>query len=100
MHHRLDRQHHSFLQPRIWHPTPKIVRHLWILVQAAPYAVPSKLLNHRKARAFRDSLHGAGDIADSVADPSLLNACVKGVTGNAEQSISITRNPADCNSSG
>ena len=74
VHHRLDRQHHPFLQARIRHPGPEVIRHLRILVQAAADPVTREFRDHRKARALRGPLDGPRDIADPIAGARLLDS--------------------------
>src|SRR5262245_65960769 len=63
IHHRLDREHQPLREPHPSGPGP-VVRHLRVLVQAAPDAVADELAHEREARTLGDVLDGAGDVGD------------------------------------
>src|SRR5208282_1335995 len=65
VHHRLDRDHHAFLQAR---PVSggAVVRNLRIFVHPRSDSVPDKLPHHRKAVLLDPLLHCRGNISETV----------------------------------
>ena len=91
--HRLDREHHPFLQARIRHPGPEVIRHLRILMQLAADAMTGKIRHHRKAGILGRALHRARDIADAIADARLLDAGVQRLRASPASGASRSRKP-------
>src|SRR5713101_5466711 len=89
--HRLDSQHHSFLQPRIGHSRPKVIRHLWLFVELTPDSMAGELGHYRVASALGGMLNRASDVADAVADARLFNSGVKRIACNLHQAARAHR---------
>src|SRR5579871_6593242 len=75
IHHRFDRDHHAFAQPRAVTPSSEI-RNLRLFVQTGTDAVSNKLTHYTKPGGFDMFLHCRAHISNRVADARLLNPAV------------------------
>ena len=64
--HRLDADAHSRLKHRSDSASPEI-RDFRILMHTRSYAMPTHLTNHTVVVVFAISLHGVGDVSDSLS---------------------------------
>src|SRR5262249_52039718 len=95
--HRLDRERHPFLQPRIRHSSPEVVGNLGIFMQLAPDPVPGELLHYRVSGVLRHPRAGAADIADAVSEARLLDSSVKRLARDLHQALRLFRDLTDRN---
>src|SRR5215467_518246 len=95
--HRLDSDHHAFLQPRAA-PFFAVVRQVGLVVHPGTDAVPDKLPHHRKTILLDPSLHRMADIAQPVARAHFFNRAIQRVPGHFEQLLHLGTNFPERNS--
>src|SRR5262249_10962038 len=84
VHHRLDRQHHSFAQPRTV-SAGAVIRNLWLLMELGADAVSYKVANDAEAIGFYHLLHSRPDIANGAADADRLDSTLQRSLRDLEQ---------------
>src|SRR5438128_1685488 len=84
IHHRLDRDYHSFLQPRAA-PRFAVIRQVRLVVHLRSDTMPDKFANHRKTVLLDQALHRITDIAEPVARAHLVNRTVERLSRHVQQ---------------
>ena len=69
VHHRLDRDHQTLLNPRTA-PRPPVIRNLWLLVGRLTHPVPDQLANDAESDGFHRLLNRSAHVSEAV--PILL----------------------------
>ncbi len=92
VHHRLDRQHHAFFQPRILVLPVHVIRNLRLLVQLRPDAVSHILPHHRKPVRRHVPLHRPAHVEQPVAGRtcSIASSSDSSVTSSSFCTSSLT----------
>src|SRR5579872_1820752 len=84
VHHRLDRNHHSFAQ--LGTVTARaIVRNLGFFVQVRADSVSHKLAHYAESGGFDMFLHRRAHVADGIANHGILNPAVERLFGYRQQ---------------
>src|SRR5579864_3800747 len=91
IHHRLDGEHHAFLQPRILVLPIHVIGHLRLLVQLCADPVPHVLPHDAESVRSHVLLHGAANIEKPVPCPHLLDRQLERVLGNLHQLLRFLR---------
>src|SRR5215471_16250755 len=84
VHHRLDRNHHAFLQSRAA-PGFAIIRQVRLVVHFRSDAMPDKFANHRKTILLDQALHCVANVTEPVSRAHLVNRAVERFLGHVEQ---------------
>src|SRR5579859_1961178 len=96
IHHRLDRDYHSFLQSRAA-PRFAVIRQVRLIVHSRTDAVPDKFANHRKTVLFDQALHRVTNIAEPVSRAHLVNRTVERFLGHVQELLHFRLDLADRN---
>src|SRR5512138_3489648 len=84
--HRLDRQDHSFFQPKTAIRLA-VIRHWRFFVQLLTDTVTDKRPHNGKPSAFGEPLHSRAQITQSLPLLEFLNASIEGLFGDVHQSL-------------
>src|SRR5262245_6942918 len=84
VHHRLDRQHHSFAQPRAVSASA-VIRNLRLFMELGTDAVSNKVTDNAEAVGFYHFLHSRPDIANGAANADRLDSTLQRGLRDLEQ---------------
>src|SRR5579863_6828556 len=96
IHHRLNRENHSFLQP-LTLSRGAVVRNLRLFVHPGSDAVPDELANNRKAVLFDPLLHSGRYITEPIPRPDILNGALERFARHSQELLPLRRNLAHRN---
>src|SRR5579883_1163853 len=93
--HRLDGQHHAFLQPRVFIFPVDIIGHLRLLVELGADTMSYIFPNDRKSVRLHMPLDRAANVKQAVARPHLLDRQFQGLLRHVQKLFRLLRNFPD-----
>src|SRR5205807_5144738 len=96
IHHRLDRDHHTFLQSRAA-PRFTVVRQVRLVMHLGADAVSHELTYYRKTVLLDQALHRVANIPEAVTSAHLVNGAVERVASYIQQLLQLRPDFSDRN---